>query len=442
METKLLRIAELAKSDPKMKFTSLAHLLNVQSLIQCHHELPNNKATGVNGTTKEQYAESLEENIMDLTNRLKSKSYRPVPVRRMYIPKLNSNKKRPLGIPEHEDKIVQKGIAKVLNAIYENDFLDCSFGFRPNRNCHDALKILNFYIEKRLVSYVVDVDIKGFFDNVDHKWMMEFLKHRITDPNLLRIISRFLKGGYMEESRRYKTDKGTPQGGVISPILANVYLHYVLDLWFEKVVRKQCEGQAYMVRYADDFVCCFQHKREAIQFYESLKLRLKKFNLEIAEDKTKVIPFGRFAENNAKRTGNGKPATFDFLGFTHYCGKSKQGKFRVKRKSSRKKVQGKLKESKEWLKSNRNKNIHLIMERFRRSLVGYYNYYCITDNSQTVNDFKEKIEILLFKWLNRRSQRKSFTWDKFRLFLQMFPLPKPRIRVNIYELRKEISYIL
>ena len=442
METKLLRIAELAKSDPKMKFTSLAHLLNVQSLIQCHHELPNNKATGVNGTTKEQYAESLEENIMDLTSRLKSKSYRPVPVRRMYIPKLNSNKRRPLGIPEHEDKIVQKGIAKVLNAIYENDFLDCSFGFRPNRNCHDALKILNFYVEKRLVSYVVDVDIKGFFDNVDHKWMMEFLKHRITDPSLLRIISRFLKGGYMEEGRRYKTDKGTPQGGVISPILANVYLHYVLDLWFEKVVRKQCEGQAYMVRYADDFVCCFQHKREAIQFYESLKLRLKKFNLEIAEDKTKVIPFGRFAENNAKRTGNGKPATFDFLGFTHYCGKSKQGKFRVKRKSSRKKVQGKLKESKEWLKSNRNKNIHLIMERFRRSLVGYYNYYCITDNSQTVNDFKEKIEILLFKWLNRRSQRKSFTWDKFRLFLQMFPLPKPRIRVNIYELRKEISYIL
>ena len=442
METKLLRIAELAKSDPKMKFTSLAHLLNVQSLIQCHHELPNNKATGVNGTTKEQYAESLEENIMDLTSRLRSKSYRPIPVRRMYIPKLNSNKRRPLGIPEHEDKIVQKGIAKVLNAIYENDFLDCSFGFRPNRNCHDALKILNFYIEKRLVSYVVDVDIKGFFDNVDHKWMMEFLKHRITDPNLLRIISRFLKGGYMEEGRRYKTDKGTPQGGVISPILANVYLHYVLDLWFEKVVRKQCEGQAYMVRYADDFVCCFQHKREAIQFYESLKLRLKKFNLEIAEDKTKVIPFGRFAENNAKRTGNGKPATFDFLGFTHYCGKSKQGKFRVKRKSSRKKVQGKLKESKEWLKSNRNKNIHLIMERFRRSLVGYYNYYCITDNSRTVNDFKEKIEILLFKWLNRRSQRKSFTWDKFRLFLQMFPLPKPRIRVNIYELRKEISYNL
>ncbi|MEH7549723.1 MULTISPECIES: group II intron reverse transcriptase/maturase [Bacillaceae] len=318
METKLLRIAELAKSDSKMKFTSLAHLLNEQSLAQCHQELPTKKATGVNGTTKEQYSENLKENIEDLVHRLKSKSYHPVPVRRMYIPKLNSNKKRPLGIPEHEDKIVQRGITKILNTIYENDFLDCSFGFRPNRNCHDALKILNHYIEKRTVYYVVDVDIKGFFDNVDHTWMMEFLKLRIADPNLLRIIGRFLKGGYMEEGKKYKTDKGTPQGGVISPILANVYLHYVLDLWFEKRVRKQCKGQAYIVRYADDFVCCFQYKCEAEQFFHSLKLRLKKFNLEIAEDKTKIIPFGRFAEQNANQQGRSKPETFDFLGFTHY----------------------------------------------------------------------------------------------------------------------------
>ncbi|UII55589.1 group II intron reverse transcriptase/maturase [Cytobacillus spongiae] len=442
METKLLRIAELAKSEPKMKFTSLAHLLNEQSLTQCHHELPNKKATGINGTTKEQYCDSLEENIEDLVSRLKSKSYRRVPVRRMYIPKLNLNKMRPLGIPEHEDKIVQKGITKILNSIYENDFLDCSFGFRPNRNCHDALKILNQYIEKRAVSYVVDVDIKGFFDNVDHKWMMEFLKLRISDPNLLRIISRFLKGGYMEEGKKHKTDNGTPQGGVISPILANVYLHYVLDLWFEKVVRKQCKGQAYIVRYSDDFVCCFQNKREAQQFFHSLKARLKKFNLEIAEDKTKIIPFGRFAEKNAKRDGTGKPDTFDFLGFTHYCGLSKHGKFRVKRKTSRRKVQGKLKETKEFLMNNRNKDIHMIMDRFKRSLIGYYNYYCITDNSQTVNNFKEKIESLLFKWLNRRSQRKSFTWDKFRLFLNKYPLPSPRIKVNIYDLRNEISYIL
>ena len=442
METKLLRIAELAKSEPRMKFTSLAHLLNKQSLVQCHHELSNKKATGINGTTKEQYAETLEENIEDLVSRLKSKSYHPVPVRRMYIPKLNSNKKRPLGIPEHEDKIVQKSVTKILNAIYENDFLDCSFGFRPNRNCHDALKILNHYIEKKSVNYIVDVDIKGFFDNVDHKWMMEFLKLRIADPNLLRIIGRFLKGGYMEDGKKYKTDNGTPQGGVVSPILANLYLHYVLDLWFEKMVRKQCKGQAFMVRYADDFVCCFQYKSEAQEFFQSLKVRLQKFNLEIAEDKTKIIPFGRFAEKDAKQKGNRKPATFDFLGFTHYCGKSKQGYFRVKRKSSRKKLQGKLKESKEWIKNNRNKDIHMIMDRFKRSLVGYYNYYCITDNTQSVHQFKDKILYLLFRWLNRRSQRKSFTWDKFNLFLQKFPLPSPRVKVNIYDLRKEISYIL
>lgn len=442
METKLLRIAELAKSEPRMKFTSLAHLLDKQSLVQCHHKLPNKKATGINGTTKEQYSETLEENIEDLVSRLKSKSYHPVPVRRMYIPKLNSNKKRPLGIPEHEDKIVQKGVTKILNAIYENDFLDCSFGFRPNRNCHDALKILNHYIEKKSVNYIVDVDIKGFFDNVDHKWMMKFLKLRIADPNLLRIIGRFLKGGYMEDGKKYKTDYGTPQGGVISPILANLYLHYVLDLWFEKKVRKQCKGQAFMVRYADDFVCCFQYKSEAQEFFQSLKERLQKFNLEIAEDKTKIIPFGRFAEKDAKQTGNRKPATFDFLGFTHFCGKSKQGYFRVKRKTSRKKLQGKLRESKEWVKNNRNKDIHMIMDRFKRSLVGYYNYYCITDNTPSVNKFKDKIQYLLFKWLNRRSQRKSFTWEKFRLFLHKYPLPSPRVKVNIYDLRKRISYIL
>ncbi|WP_035445641.1 reverse transcriptase domain-containing protein, partial [Bacillus sp. UNC41MFS5] len=289
---------------------------------------------------------------------------------------------------------------------------------------------------------IVDVDIKGFFDNVDHTWMLEFLKLRISDPNLQRIIGRFLKGGYLEEGKKYKTDNGTPQGGVISLILANVYLHYVLDLWFEKRVRKQCKGQAFIVRYADDFVCCFQSKSEAEQFFESLKLRLKKFNLEIAEDKTKIIPFGRCAEKDAKQKGNSKPATFDFLGFTHYCGKSKQGNFRVKRKSSRKKVQGKLKESKKWLKISRNKDIHIIMDRFRRSLIGYYNYYCITDNTQSVNKFRDKIGYLLFKWLNRRSQRKSFTWDKFRLFLNKYPLPYARVKVNIYDLRKEISYIM
>jgi RNA-directed DNA polymerase len=442
METKLLRIAEIAREQPKVKFTSLVHLLNEESLIQCHHELPNRKATGVLGTTKELYEENLSDNVVELVRRLKSKSYRPVPVRRMYIPKPGTDKKRPLGIPEHEDKIVQKALTKVLTVIYENDFLDCSFGFRPNRSCHDALKILNYYIEKRFVNYIVDVDIRGFFDNVDHNWMMEFLNHRISDPNLLRIIGRFLKGGYMEEGKKYKTESGTPQGGVVSPILANIYLHYVLDLWFENRVRKQCKGQAYLVRYADDFVCCFQYKSEAEEFFNLLKARLKKFNLEIAEDKTKIIPFGRFAEESERSKGNGKPPTFDFLGFTHYCGKSRDGRYRVKRKTSRKKVQAKLKQCKEWLKLNRNKDIQLIMDRFRRSLIGYYNYYCITDNTQNVNNFKDKIQRLIYKWLNRRSHRKSFNWEKFKLFITKNPLPYARVKVSIYDLRKELNYIL
>ncbi|MED4229119.1 reverse transcriptase domain-containing protein [Neobacillus cucumis] len=254
METKLTRITELAKTNHDMAFTSLAHLLNKDNLKQCHHELPSGKATGVNGVTKEEYESELEENIQSLVERLRKKTYRPVPVKRTYINKPGSKKKRPLGIQDHEDKIVQRALVKILNAIYENDFLGNSFGFRSNRNCHDALKILNLYIEDRFTNYIVDADIKGFFDNVDHEWLMKFLNRRIGDPSLLRIIARFLKGGYMEEGKYFDSDKGTPQGGVISPILANVYLHYVLDLWFEKVVRKQCKGQAYMVRYADDCV--------------------------------------------------------------------------------------------------------------------------------------------------------------------------------------------
>ncbi|GAB3059886.1 group II intron reverse transcriptase/maturase [Virgibacillus ainsalahensis] len=442
METKLTRITELAKTNHDMVFTSLAHLLNEKNLKQCHHELPKGKATGINGVTKEDYDIELDENIKGLVERLKKKAYRPVPVKRTYINKPGTKKKRPLGIPDHEDKIVQRALAKILNAIYENDFLDCSFGFRPNRSGHDALKILNVYMENRYTNYVVDADIKGFFDNVDHEWMMKFLKHRINDPNLLRIIARFLKGGYMEEGKYFDTDRGTPQGGVISPILANVYLHYVLDLWFEESVRKQCKGQAYIVRYADDFVCCFQYRRDAEAFYSALITRLQKFNLELAEDKTKIITFGRFAEKDCKRKGQGKPPTFDFLGFTHYCGESQKGKFRVKRKSNRKKVNDKLKKHKQWLKTHRTMDIKDIMARVKRSLNGYYNYYCITDNTREVENFFDRVKQLLFKWMNRRSQRKSFSWDKFKLFLRKYPLPSPRLKVNIYDLKEDISYIL
>lgn len=227
------------------------------------------------------------------------------------------------------------------------------------------MKILNVYIEKRYVNYIVDVDIRGFFDNVDHQWMIEFLKHRIADSDLLQIIARFLKGGYMEQGKYHENDTGTPQGGLISPVLANLYLHYFLDLWFERRVRKKSSGQAFMVRYADDFVCCFQNHDDAQKFYAALKERLKKFNLDIAEEKSKIIPFGRFAEDNSKRKGEGKPQTFDFLGFTHYCSKSKQGTFRVKRKTSKKKLRSKIKDSNKWMKANRHMDMEDIVKRLR-----------------------------------------------------------------------------
>ena len=441
-EKKLLRIAELARTKQQMQFTSLAHMLNEETLTQCHQELPAGKATGVLGVTKEQYHENLDENIADLVSRLKRGTYRPVPVRRAYIPKAGSKKQRPLGIPEYEDKIVQRAIAKILEAIYEQDFLDSSFGFRPNRNQHGALEVLNVYLERRAVNYVVDADIKGFFDNVDHEWLMKMLGHRVKDTSLLRLVNKFLKAGYVEEGNLYKTESGTSQGGLCSPILANVYLHYALDLWFEKIVKVKCKGQAYMVRYADDFVCCFQHESDAQMFYEALKERLAKFKLEVAEDKTKIIPFGRYAAKECKRAGQSKPPTFDFLGFTHYCSKGRSGNFRVKRKTSKKKERAKLQQCKEWLMKHRHDDMVTIVAYLNRSLQGYYNYYCITDNIPTVDNFQDKIRSLLFKWMNRRSQRKSFNWEKFVLFMKRYPLIRPKVKVSIYDLSRVQSYIL
>lgn len=438
METKLRRIAEIARENKETKFSTLMYLVNEKALLECHKEMAGNKAAGVSGTTKESYGVEIEESINDLVNRMKKMSYKPQMVKRVYIPKTGSQKKRPLGIPEYEDKLVQKAMTKILTAIYEQDFLDCSMGFRPGKSQHDALKVLNVYLEKRNINYVVDADIKGFFDNVSHKWMMKFLEHRISDPKFLRMIARFLKAGYLEDGQRYKTGKGTPQGGVISPILANIYLHYVLDLWFD-LFRKNCKGKAYMVRYADDFVCCFEYEEEAKEFYKGLKERLRKFGLELAEDKTRILPFGKDQKQHIKA---GDKRTFNFLGFTHYCGESRKGRYRVKRKMSQTKRTAKLKAIKEWVKTNRINDIKVTMKSLNRKLIGMYNYYCITDSKESMSAFYNEVIQILFKWLNRRSQRKSFTWEKFEKFLEKYPVTRPKVKVNIYELRPEIGYIM
>lgn len=438
METKLKRIAEIAREDKTTKFSTLMYLVNKESLAQCHKEMASKKSAGISGETKDSYGRNLEANLEDLVTQMKRMSYKPQMVKRVYIPKEGSQRKRPLGIPEYEDKLVQRTMTKILNAIYEEDFLDFSMGFRPGRSQHDALKVLNVYLEKKNINYVVDVDIKGFFDNVSHKWMMEFLGHRISDPKFLRIIARFLKSGYLEDGKRYKTDQGTPQGGVISPVLANIYLHYVLDLWFDKV-QERCKGAAHMVRFADDFVCCFENREEAELFYEALVKRLAKFGLEISEDKTRILPFGKDQDSHIKP---GQNKTFDFLGFTHYCSKGKHDRYRVKRKMSRKKRISKLKSIKQWVKDNRTQDIRITMKKLNRKISGLYNYYCITDSSENMSSFYQNVIRILFKWLNRRSQKKSFTWEKFNKFLSRYPVVEPKVKVSIYDLKPEYRYIL
>lgn len=432
METKLTRIAQIAKQRPKEVFTSLYHLLNENLLTQCHRELKGNKAAGIDHITKEEYEQNLAGNIANLVNRLKNHSYKPQPVRRTYIPKGNGKEVRPLGIPSYEDKIVQMGLNKILQAIYETEFMEFSYGFRPNRSCHDALRELNRIIHTGKINYIVDADIRKFFDTVDHEWMIKFLKLRIADPNINRLITKFMKSGCMEEGQLIPTDVGTPQGSIVSPTLGNIYLHYVLDLWFVKVVKKRCKGQAEIVRYADDSVFCFQYKEDAEWFYKELIQRLEKFKLKVAEEKTKIIIFGKYAEERCKAAGLNKPETFDFLGFMHYCGRSVNGKFRLMRKTSKKKFKAKVQEFKQWIKASRNLKISEIFRATSSKLIGHYQYYGITDNMRMLSKFLYNIQKLLYKWLNRRSQRKSFSLDKFNLYLKINPLPKPRIYASMH----------
>lgn len=432
LETKLAKIAQVAKEHPKEQFTSLVHLLNVEMLTECHHELSGNKASGIDQVTKTQYEESLQENIESLHQKLKMMAYKPQAVRRVYIPKPGSDKKRPLGIPAHEDKIVQLAVSKILSAIYEQDFLNFSFGFRPGRSCHDALREVNNIIMTKKTNWIVDADISGFFDHVDHDWMIKCLEVRIKDSKLLRIIARMLKAGIIEDGEFKASLEGTPQGGNGSPILANIYLHYVLDLWFEKVVRRQFKGSAHMVRYCDDFVCCFQYESEARKFYQMLINRLGKFKLKIAQEKSKIIEFGLFANKNSKEKGCNKPDTFDFLGLTHYCGKSRSGKFRVKRTTSRKKYKTAILKMKRWIKANRTMPVKLLLNEIGIKLTGHYRYYGITDNGFMLSSYWYEVTKLLFKWINRRSQRNSYTWDKFLMLLKTNPLPKPKIYVSIF----------
>lgn len=434
LSTKLATLTLMAKRNPKCKFTSITGtLINERFLKECFWELKRNKAPGIDGVTVEEYRNNLEENLEGLVKRLRQWEYNPQTLKRTYIPK-GKDEKRPLGIPAVEDKIVQMGIKKILEAIYEVDFLDVSYGFRPKRNCHEALRELDKTIMSEPVNSVVDMDAKQYFDTIDHSWLMRFLKERIADRNLLRLIGRFLNTGVMEEGKYTEVDKGTPQGGLISPILANIYLHYVLDLWFEKKVKKELKGYARLIRYADDFVVLLQSHKEAKWFGEILKERFNKFGLEISEKKSRIIEFG---ENVWKKSLREKKAvaTFDFLGFRHFCERTRTGAFKLGRKTSPKKYGQKTIAINLWLKSVRNKvKLEEWWKIFNMKLAGHYRYYGVSGNYVSLDKFYWQTRKLALKWINRRSQKKSFTHLRYEKFLECHPLPRPAIYHSLYAL--------
>lgn len=430
-ESKLSLIAEHARRDGQTQFTSLAHLLNVPFLRHCFQSLNRNKALGQDNVSWYDYAEELDANLHSLVARLKNKSYRPVPARRVYIPK-GEGAVRPLGISAIENKIVERGIAWILQSIYEQDFSNQSFGFRPKRSCHQALKELNDLIMFKPVNHVVDSDVQGFFDNVSHGYLMGFLKVRITDSSLLQLIEKFLKAGYIDNRLLVETEKGTPQGSILSPILANIFLHYVLDEWFEKTVKAHVQGFCEMVRYADDFVCVVQYQRDALRIERALKNRFNRFSLEIHPEKSRRMSFGRFEARNAV-TGKRRANTFDFLGFTHFCDLTRKGRFKLGRKTSRKKFSSKCKDMNQWLKGIRNlvktKDWWKILG---AKLRGHYQYYGISGNYKALARFYSNTLKLVRKWLNRRSQKRNMSWANFNRYLEHYPLPKPSIKHNFY----------
>lgn len=434
--TKLTLITKRSTEKPQEKFTSLIHHLNDPDfLYQCYQELENGKAPGIDRRTKESYTvEEIKGAITEVIARMKRRRYRPQPAKRVYIVKANG-KKRPLGLPTVRDKIVQRGMKKIMEAIFEPTFLDCSYGFRPTRGCHQAIKAGYRMIMTKPVHWIIDVDIKSFFDTVDHHWLMACVKQKVSDPNFNRLIVRFLKAGVVEEGVRRPTEHGTPQGGILSPLLANIYLHYVLDLWFERAEKRQVRGYAELIRYADDFIIGVQTREGAEQILNDLRLRFQKFNLTLSPEKTKIIEFGRFARENWQRRGQGKPDTFDFLGFTHYCSTSQQGNFLVKHMTASNRRRRHQKEMNQWLKSVRNRlKLKVIWKQLAAKLRGHYQYYGINSNLRSLHAHYHWTRRLVFKWLNRRSQRHSFNWTTFAQYLERYPLPRPAQAFNLYDI--------
>jgi len=419
-QTSLRGIATKAKTEGKHRFRDLYRCLNGAFLHECWKDLNKNAASGVDKVTAQAYEENLVANIQALVERLKTKRYRAKLVRRCYIPKENG-KERPLGIPALEDRLVQLACAKLLSAIFEADFLDNSYGYRPKRGAKDAVNDLRFNLQFGKYGYIVEADIKGFFNHMDHEWLLRMLKERIDDAPFLNLIRKWLKAGILDtDGMIIHPETGTPQGGIVSPVLANVYLHFALDLWFEKIVKAHCDGDAMIIRYADDFVCAFQYNRDAVKFFRVLPKRLGKFCLSVAPEKTGMIRFSRFHPSRRRR--------IIFLGFETYWTKDKKGVARVMQRTARKKLQGACRRIKDWIKRNRHLKGMSYITALNRRLRGHYNYYSVVGNLRSLRRFYSWAVECSFKWLNRRGgKRKSFSWKVFTRAIERLGIAKPKL---------------
>lgn len=425
MCTDINRIAELAKEDPKRQFFSIAHLITVEKMYEAFRSLRKDASAGIDGVTYEQYEINAGENIRQLHQRLKEGKYQVQPLRRVYIPK-EDGKQRPISIPALEDKLVQKVVVDLLNAIYEQDFLGCSYGFRPGRGQHQALDEVGRVICTRPMGWVLEIDIRSYFDKIVRAILVEMIEKRVTDGSVLRLIWKWIKVGVIEDGKLLVSETGTGQGQPISPLLANIYLHYVLDEWFEEVVKPRLKGEAYEIRFADDAILCFQHKEDAEKVLRVLPKRFEKYGLTLHPEKTRLMEFGRYAGGNAKKQGK-KPETFAFLGFTHICARSRKGKFTVHVKTLAKRFRRGLKATADWCKQHRHDPVSEQQKMLNAKLRGHYQYYGRPTNYRSLWLFHRKVRRIWRTWLSRRTRGRTLTWDRFAEILRQYPLLRPRI---------------
>jgi group II intron reverse transcriptase/maturase len=428
MATGLEGVAAKARSDAKLVFTSLAHHVTKDLIKDSLEHISLDTAPGVDGMDVSTARETFDEWIDGIITSIHRKGYKAPPVRRVWIPKPGKEEKRPIGVPNVVDRALQRSVMTVLNAIYEEDFLSCSFGGRPGRGQHNALATINEIIRGRNINWVLEADLKNFFGSLDHGWLLRFVEHRVGDPRILRLIRRWLKAGVMEGGCFEESEVGTPQGGSISVLLSNLYLHYVLDLWFERAIKPRLDGECYLIRYIDDFIVCFEHKKDAERFVAVLNKRLAKFSLTLEPSKTRLIEFGRFAERNAKAKGK-KPDTLYFLGFTHYCTKTRNGSFKVGRKTEKSRLKRSINHLQDRIREARHLKVDVQTARINRTLRGHYNYYGMGGNFQSLAKVFYKAVQFHKKMLGSRSRKGYITWELYWKIREKHPILRPYIKI-------------